>query len=204
MITARTSPRVELERPVARVGFSLPGSKFEARRNKLNSQIVAQQDLNDQTIALRKQGKLSDDDWADFTAWLPAWNSFVSRWGKFQADTSWNWITGPDESSLQDLEKQCYDLRVAYQKIGGVSQSAVAIDTPYKPEPSAFDWGKLVLGVAVVGVAGLGIYYGGKIWLASREQKAATAGRSYGELEPFDDEPAFPEPQPPEGAVRTS
>lgn len=188
----------------------LPGPQFEARRNKLNSQIASQQDLNDQTIALRKAGKLSNADWNAYVAWQGEWNSFVSRWGKFQTDTWTSWAFGPDESAMQDFEKTCYRLRLEYEALDGVVKSAVALDKPYEPPPSAYDWGKLVAGVVTVGVIGIGLYYGGRYFAAAAERRKQAAprpaalsasaegnlaGYSTGELVPF---------APPEGYVRTS
>lgn len=203
MITSTPSPRVGVTWLPGPAGS---GSQFEARRLKLNAQIDDQNDLNQQTIDKRKKGKLSDGDWSDYQTWQREWAAFVLRWGAFSTSTSWNWITGPDEQALQDYEQNCYALRQQYESLGGVVKSSVPLDKPYKPEPSPYDWAKLLTGALTVGVVGLAIYYGGKFAIAYAERRKsarALAGRSAGllpahasgELEPF---------TPPEGYVRTS
>lgn len=159
----RTSPR-NIEPVVSWLpGPAGAGSEFEARRNKINAQIASQQDYNDKTIALRKKGAIDPASWDAFSSWLPEWNSFVSRWGKFQTDTAWNWVTGPDETMLRDFEEKCYDLRKQYEAIPGVAHTAVTLDEPYKAPPTGYEWAKLAERLATLAVFGLGIYYGGKL-----------------------------------------
>lgn len=165
MLTSRTSAR---ENAVASASssterFALPGQRFEGRRLKMEADITSQGILNDATIQLRKDKKLDDSSWTAFQKWKDEWDVFNKEWHAFAGQSTWNWVTGVDESSLQGHEARCYQLRVAYEAIPGVEASAVPIAAPYKPPPDAYDWMKALVTVAQWTVVGLGIYYGGRL-----------------------------------------